>query len=91
MKINSILIRLVFDLIVITLALTAPWFIAAPIAILGCFLIRDYFEILLVGLIIDAVQFNGSVGPVPFLFFLAGAVTFLIATKIRASILKFSI
>jgi hypothetical protein len=91
MRPNKTLIRIVFDIVLLFLAVSVPWYASGIFGLVGTAMFVDYFEILALAIIIDAVQFGGSVGHIPFLFMVIGAVIFFVMNKIRNSILNLNL
>jgi hypothetical protein len=71
--------RIMFDLLLLGAIIYAPWWVAAPLALVGAFLFLSYFEIFAFGIYVDLLYgtstalLHGSLGVIgATLFFFVG-------------------
>ena len=89
MKNLDLLLRIIFDILLIIVAIFMPWWISLTIAAISALVFPNFLEIMIVGLWIDAVQFNGNFNSIPFFFTMISGLFYLMTKSIR-KIIRFS-
>jgi len=80
---SSLVLRIIYDLLLLIVVAFMPWWISFPIAIISAVAYKNFFEIIFVGLWIDSVQFNGSLHSISFFFLILSALIYLSAGRLR--------
>ena len=76
---NKILLRTLFDLLILLTVLHALWFIALPLTIFGSWRYQHFIEIILAGIIYDSLfGFVPEMGVAGYAGTIAGVVIFLL-------------
>ena len=83
MEKNNIILRIIFDFLLLIIAVFMPWWITFIIAAASAVMYKNFFEIIFVGLWIDSVPLGESLHSIPFFFLILSSILYLSAERLR--------
>ena len=85
-----ILKRVIFDLILILVAITLPWWISVILALAGLFYFDKFYEAIFVGLLIDSIYGSIFVLPkFPYLMTTIFVIVTLLSVRFKKSLIMY--
>ena len=82
--------RIIFDLILLIVVITLPWWISVILAFAGLFYFEKFYEVIFVGLFIDSIYGSSVVFPdFPYLITTISALVTLFVVRFKKSLIMY--
>ena len=77
--------RIIFDAVLFLIIVFSYWWAAAAVALLGLFIFKNYYEIIIVGILLDVLYGIGTVEPhySQFKFTIASVISYAASIPIK--------
>ena len=87
MTLSRVHIRILFGIALLIVALGFPWYVTLIAALIGVFAFHPYIEVLLLGIILDALfGIAGGIIPIAGMYFLTAVLLLFVSQLVRRSL-----